>query len=77
LFDKASDTIFIYADTREQASSVIRELSFYPDVQVRAKQMQVGDFVVGNEVVIERKTVEDFLQSVIDGRLLGQLLAMN
>jgi Fanconi anemia group M protein len=77
LFDKTPEKLFVFADTREQASPVMRELSFYPDVQVRAKQLEVGDFVVGTETVIERKTVEDFLQSLIDGRLLGQLLSMS
>ncbi|MBM3282196.1 MAG: DEAD/DEAH box helicase [Candidatus Diapherotrites archaeon] len=72
-----SENIFIFADTREQASSVLRELSFFPDVRVHTKTLEVGDFVIGPDVVIERKTTEDFLSSVIDGRLLGQLMNMS
>lgn len=72
-----SDNVFIFADAREQASSVLRELSFFPDVRVHMKTLEVGDFVIGPDVVIERKTVEDFLSSVVDGRLLGQLLNMS
>lgn len=73
----ASEKLFIYADNREQASSVMKELSFYPDVIVQAKQLEVGDFVVGPDVVIERKTTEDFLSSLMDGRLFNQLLSMS
>lgn len=72
-----SEHVFIFADAREQASSVLRELSFYPDVRVHTKTLEVGDFVIGPDVVVERKTVEDFLSSVTDGRLLGQLLNMS
>lgn len=74
---EASDNVFIFADAREQASQVLRELSFFPDVRVHTKTLEVGDFVIGPDVVIERKTTEDFLSSVIDGRLLGQLMNMS
>lgn len=74
---EASENVFIFADAREQASQVLRELSFFPDVRVHMKTLEVGDFVIGPDVVIERKTTEDFLSSVIDGRLLGQLLNMS
>ncbi|MEK6970375.1 MAG: ERCC4 domain-containing protein [archaeon] len=77
VFGAPTEKIYVFADTREQASAVMRELSFYPDVNVQAKVLEVGDFVVGPDVVIERKTIEDFLQSLIDGRLMGQLLNMS
>ncbi len=72
-----SEQIFIFADVREQASPVLRELSFYPTLRVHTKTLEVGDFVIGPDVVIERKTVEDFLSSVIDGRMLNQLMNMS
>jgi Fanconi anemia group M protein len=77
VFGSAPEKIYVFADTREQASPVMRELSFYPDVNVQTKVLEVGDFVVGPDVVIERKTIEDFLQSLIDGRLMGQLVNMS
>lgn len=76
-FGEPNEKIFVFADTREQASSVARELSFFPNIHVQSKQLEVGDFVVGPDVVIERKTVEDFLSSVTDGRLLAQLVNMS
>ena len=35
--------------------------------------MDVGDFILSERVGVERKTVNDFLQSIIDGRLLEQI----
>ncbi len=35
--------------------------------------LSVGDVVINNVVAIERKTAEDFLNSVVDGRLFSQL----
>ncbi|MDZ4256095.1 MAG: DEAD/DEAH box helicase, partial [archaeon] len=77
LAQHAEEKIIVFADTREQASSVMRELSFYTDVKVHVKQLEVGDFIVGPDVVVERKTVNDFLSSVLDGRLLNQLMDMS
>lgn len=37
------------------------------------KQLQVGDFILSDRVGVERKRVEDFLQSIIDQRLFAQL----
>ncbi|KXA89819.1 hypothetical protein AKJ62_02340 [candidate division MSBL1 archaeon SCGC-AAA259D14] len=36
------------------------------------QQLDVGDFILSERVGVERKTVRDFLQSLIDGRLLDQ-----
>ncbi|MCK4551165.1 MAG: DEAD/DEAH box helicase, partial [Candidatus Aenigmarchaeota archaeon] len=36
-------------------------------------QLAVGDFQISSRVGIERKSVDDFLQSIIDGRLFSQL----
>lgn len=71
------ERIQIYVDQREQASTIIKVLSEYNDVDVHMKQLEVGDFVIGPDVVIERKSVEDFLSSMLDGRLLSQLLNMS
>ncbi len=71
-----SDKVIIYADTREQASGVIMRLKD-TDAVIRVKQLDVGDFVLSDEVVVERKTVEDFLSSVVDGRLFSQLVMMS
>lgn len=60
----------IVVDRRETNSAVVKrlyELSF----NVELKQLLVGDYIVGN-VAIERKTTEDFVQSIFDGRLFRE-----
>lgn len=61
----------VIADHREGSSSVIREM-YRLDLEVEMQQLDVGDYIVSDRVGIERKTVSDFLSSLIDGRLLGQ-----
>jgi len=63
--------IKIIADHREAPSGVVEKLREL-GVEVEAKQLVSGDFVISQRVAVERKSVEDFLQSMIDGRLLSQ-----
>jgi len=74
--EEAKNKIIIFVDTREQASNVVRELSKREDVFIKVKQLELGDYVLSDQVIVERKTVEDFLQSMIDGRLFNQLVDM-
>ncbi len=60
----------IAVDQRETNSAVVKnlyELGF--DVELR--QLRVADYIIG-ELAIERKTSEDFIQSLIDGRLFRE-----
>jgi Fanconi anemia group M protein len=43
------------------------------DVDLRLEQLKVADFVLSNRVGVEFKTSEDFVNSIIDGRLLEQI----
>lgn len=61
----------VIADHREASSSVLREIHRL-DIEVEVQQLEVGDFILSERVGVERKTVKDFLQSIIDGRLLEQ-----
>ncbi len=61
----------IIADNRENSSNVIREI-YKLDFEVEMKQLDVGDYILSERVGVERKTVNDFLSSLIDGRLLDQ-----
>lgn len=61
----------VIADHREASSNVIREI-YRLDLEVEMQQLDVGDFILSERVGVERKTVRDFLQSLIDGRLLEQ-----
>lgn len=75
--ENLENKIQIYVDTREQASSIMHAFSEYEDVELHLKQLEVGDFVIGPDIVIERKAVDDFISSILDGRLLSQLMSMS
>ena len=68
--------ILIYADHREENSGIIAELRKKESLDVQTKQLDMGDFLLSNEVIVERKTIKDLLQSVVDGRLFAQLHAL-
>jgi len=72
---KEEEKIKIIADYREKNSLVPSELSKL-NIEVEFKELKIGDFVVG-ELVIERKTVSDFISSMLNRRLLTQLEEIN
>jgi|SRR3989338_5688097 len=65
----------IIADYREKNSLVIAELISL-GVEVEVKELKVADYIIGN-VAVERKTVSDFLNSMINKRLINQLGSLN
>ncbi|MBC2716594.1 MAG: nuclease [Desulfobacteraceae bacterium] len=64
--------ITIVADDRERQSRVIKYLSEMPDVAVEIARLSTGDYLADNRIVFERKTLNDFAMSIIDGRLFKQ-----
>ncbi|MCX6814170.1 MAG: helix-hairpin-helix domain-containing protein [Candidatus Aenigmarchaeota archaeon] len=66
------EKVVILADHREIASNVTRHLREH-DADIREIQLKVGDYIVSERVAVERKSVPDFLQSVIDQRLFKQM----
>lgn len=74
-FNPEKEEVIIFADHREQAGKTVKELSKHCPVRVR--QLDIGDFVLSRDVVVERKTVSDFLASIIDGRLFPQLVSLS
>ena len=63
----------IICDNRETASSVVRTLSLM-EINLKLEQLPVADYVISNRVGIERKTAQDFNDSIKDGRLFNELL---
>ena len=72
--DRVKTSPLIYVDTRESLL-LVDELKKQGS-RVDVKALPMGDFVLSTDVVVERKTAEDFVKSVIDGRLFNQLVAM-
>lgn len=69
--EKLQAQIIVLVDSRELGAIVTRELAKL-GVLVRSQTLEVGDFVLSDRVVVERKDVEDFASSIIDGRLFQQ-----
>jgi Fanconi anemia group M protein len=67
----------IIVDHREGSSGIPSALEDL-GAEVIIKTLEVGDYHVSNDVIIERKTTSDFLHSIIDepGHLYGQLSDM-
>ena len=61
----------ICADDRELNSSVVARLKSL-GADVRIDRLVTGDFRIGERILVERKTVRDFVDSLVDGRLLEQ-----
>jgi Fanconi anemia group M protein len=61
----------IIIDYREKSSTVHIQLSKM-GFEIEFKELKVGDYIV-KDVVIERKTISDFLSSMINKHLLKQL----
>lgn len=63
LISEATGPTCIY-DTRERAEYIELLREFLPDFTFISQTLPVGDYIV-NGIIIERKTVDDFLQSVV------------
>ncbi len=69
--EKDSDyEITIYADDRE--NSILKKLS-KKNVDIKTRRLDIADFLVSDRTAVERKTTEDFVNSMIDKRLFKQL----
>jgi len=67
----SSNPCRIVVDHREPNTTIAATLRLQ-GVDVDVQTLQVGDFKIGDRVLIERKRVRDFIDSLLDGRLLDQ-----
>ncbi|MEB3774287.1 MAG: helix-hairpin-helix domain-containing protein [Desulfurococcales archaeon] len=65
----------IYADLREEKSGIPSILESMGLIVIR-RNLPVGDYIVGDDVVVERKSAYDFAKSLFDGRLFNQAKRM-
>jgi len=68
----SGEGVKIIADVREKASGVIKEL-LELGAELDLKTLKVGDYILSSRVCVEIKSVWDFVNSIIDGRLLQQI----
>ncbi|MEM4266853.1 MAG: DEAD/DEAH box helicase, partial [Candidatus Nanoarchaeia archaeon] len=72
-FIGAKESAFkVLVDSREKSSNVVKELVNL-GVDVSMQNLPVGDYVISDRIGIELKTKEDFVNSLIDKRLLAQI----
>ena len=64
--------VTIFADHRESRSSVFRALDLM-GADLRIQELEVGDFILSDDVGIERKTGEDALESFIGSAEKGKI----
>lgn len=63
--------VCIIADDREARNEVCQRLATMPDVRLQIRRLKAGDFEVEGQWLFERKTVQDFAVSLVDGRLFS------
>jgi len=61
------DGIEIVIDQRELDAAIARDLSTRDGVTTRLETLAVGDYVLSDRVAVERKSVADFLDSLLGG----------
>lgn len=64
------EKIIIFADMREHGE--VTDSLFEQGVNVKISTLKAGDFILSEDVGVERKIVKDFVASLIDGRLFEQ-----
>jgi Fanconi anemia group M protein len=71
-----AEKITIICDNRETASPVVRKLSLM-GVNLNLEQLEVADYILSDRVGIERKSSQDFTDSIKDGRLFKELIDLS
>ncbi len=72
LMDVVSEKVIIHVDHREKASKAIKVL-LEKGVKIELAQLEVADYILSEDVGVELKNIQDFVNSIVDGRLLGQI----
>lgn len=69
---KTKGKVRIVVDHRESKNHVFQNLKGF-DVLLESKQLKTGDYICSDRVCVERKTISDFIQSIIDQRIFKQI----
>ncbi|MBN1184121.1 MAG: hypothetical protein JXB49_17640 [Bacteroidales bacterium] len=72
---KITNPIYIVADCREATSGLPRILESH-GIHLTLGQLKTGDYIINDEIIIERKSRDDFVLSIIQGRLFAQCAKM-
>ncbi len=69
------EEVQIVVDNREYRSDVVKNLAV-KGIFVEPSQLDVGDYVLSSRIGVERKEVDDFLDSMISGKLFKQISSL-
>lgn len=65
------EQITIYADTRETNTSILPRLQKL-GVRIQVGELEIGDYVLSDDQVVERKAAAEFVASIMNGTLFNQ-----
>lgn len=68
--------LLIRVDSREHSSPVPALLAAFPDITLSFAALPSADYLLSDDVAVERKTASDFVASILDRRLFGQTTRM-
>ncbi len=66
----------ITIDDRETSSRVVGRLYELGGASIALERLEVGDYAIGDRILVERKTVQDFMNTLVERDLFGQIKAM-
>jgi ERCC4-type nuclease len=64
--------VSILVDDREARSGILECLRVFSDVSIEVQRLELGDYKVDEQLLVERKTLQDLTESIKDGRLFRQ-----
>ena len=71
----ADNPVSIIVDTRERNGRVVKYWDImpgvFPGLQLEFRELDQGDYVLGNSIVVERKSSTAFMLSVMDKHVFG------
>ncbi len=63
--------LLIIVDNRERNNDLLENL-VQNNIHISFKQLPIGDYILSDRMCVERKTISDFENSIIDSRLFEQ-----
>lgn len=70
--ERIAERLVLRVDPGERGSVLFQLVERYPLFDVRVARLRAGDYGIGDEILIERKSYRDLEVSVVDGRLFRQ-----
>ena len=75
--ENSHQKLSLKVDHREKTSGILEAISQYEDqFHVETMQLKTGDYLLNHQILIERKRLPDFIESIKTGRLFQQTYRM-